>query len=211
MPATTCEAAVLIAVIARALVLLVASLGALICIYLGWRLYKDAVISRSEGTLEGAGWKLTLTAASPGLFLIAFGIWLLISLVNRTTSIEQSVSTATERKADWKATLLTSSATAASSRLPSATSATTEDASQGTLKPPSSSCQCPCPLKSTKIAFFPGTRPLDAPRIRDAMRKSIKAITRARDNAIPDVSDRAALVETLLEIEEAAVAAEQEQ
>jgi hypothetical protein len=78
-------------VIFRGLVLVIAALGGCMSIYLGWKLYKDGLLSNVDGSFKSNnGWKISLSSAGPGVFFAAFGMWLLVTLVNREISIDES-------------------------------------------------------------------------------------------------------------------------
>lgn len=64
-------------ILARIFMMTLVGIGALLSIYLGWRLYMGAVVSKVTGQLEAGGFKLKFAAASPGIVLAAFGAWLL--------------------------------------------------------------------------------------------------------------------------------------
>lgn len=64
----------------RGSALLLVSIGGMVCIYLGWRLYQSAMSSAVAGELSVQGLSLKLSAASPGVFLAAFGAYLLFSV-----------------------------------------------------------------------------------------------------------------------------------
>jgi len=78
----------LIQTIGRTLVLIFSTLGSIFSIYLGWRLYKDAMLSPVAGELEMRNIKLRLTAGGPGIFFAAFGMVLLSVLVTQHLAIE---------------------------------------------------------------------------------------------------------------------------
>lgn len=80
----------LIAVIARSSILVIAALTAALSIWLGWKLYKDAVLSRTEGEAKSGALKIKLAAAGPGVFFVAFGMWTLVALVNRPFELESA-------------------------------------------------------------------------------------------------------------------------
>lgn len=66
---------------ARGIVLIVAALAGTLSIYLGWKLYRDAVVSPTKGEAHFRGLTLHL-AGGPGVFLAAFGSWLLVHLAH---------------------------------------------------------------------------------------------------------------------------------
>jgi hypothetical protein len=85
-----CDTSEIIMVSARAAILLLCTVGGLLCIYLGWRLYKDVILVSARGEMEAPGFKFKLASGGPGIFLVAFGIWLLLSMSNRTLILEDS-------------------------------------------------------------------------------------------------------------------------
>lgn len=89
MLTSECLSPELIAIIARAVVLIVCSLAGTLSIYLGWRLYRDAVNSKTEGAAETSSLKVKFISAGPGVFFALFGMWLLVTLSNRTTEVSQ--------------------------------------------------------------------------------------------------------------------------
>jgi len=63
---------------ARVLLMFMVSLGAILSIYWGWRLYRDVVVvSQVSGELEVKGLTLKFVSAGPGIVLAGFGAWLL--------------------------------------------------------------------------------------------------------------------------------------
>ncbi|WP_157966845.1 hypothetical protein [Pseudomonas sichuanensis] len=83
MEASPCISPQLLAAIARCSVLIICAIAGLICIYLGWRLYKDAILSYTESEAKTSSFSIKIVSAGPGVFFAAFGMWLLVSLVNR--------------------------------------------------------------------------------------------------------------------------------
>lgn len=67
-------------IVVRGLLLALVSVGGMISIYFGWRLYQAAILSKVEGEYSGPNLKFKLSAASPGVFLAAFGAYLLLSV-----------------------------------------------------------------------------------------------------------------------------------
>ncbi len=64
----------------RGLLMLLVSIGGFLSIYLGWRLYMNAIISSVSGELDTGKIKIRFAAAGPGIILAAFGAWLLTSV-----------------------------------------------------------------------------------------------------------------------------------
>lgn len=76
-----CQTTIALAqIIVRGLLLSLVSAGGMVSIYFGWRLYQSAVLSQVEGEFSGHSLKVKLSAASPGVFLAAFGAYLLFSV-----------------------------------------------------------------------------------------------------------------------------------
>lgn len=79
-----------IAVISRAAALIISAFAGLFCIYLGWRLYRDANTSSTEGEASTSSLKIKIVAAGPGVFFALFGMWLLTTIVNTEAHISPS-------------------------------------------------------------------------------------------------------------------------
>jgi hypothetical protein len=63
--------------------------GGILCIYFGWKLYRDGIASAVESEMQhGDQWKFTLKALGPGVFFAAFGMWILVTVVNKQTVYE---------------------------------------------------------------------------------------------------------------------------
>jgi hypothetical protein len=79
--------------IGRVSVLILGMLAGIFSVYLGWRLYRDAVISKTTGELTYKTVKVALTATGPGVFLALFGTYLLYAIVSLPVdlSIEEAV------------------------------------------------------------------------------------------------------------------------
>lgn len=78
----------LIVFIFRGIILILCTTGGLMSIYLGWRLYKDSMLSPTEGTAQFEKFTFRLVSGGPGIFFCAFGMWLLVHLVDREVRIE---------------------------------------------------------------------------------------------------------------------------
>ncbi len=72
----------------RGMILVLCASGGILSIYLGWRLYKDAMLSRTEGTVQFERFTFRLISGGPGIFFCAFGMWLLVHLADRTAESE---------------------------------------------------------------------------------------------------------------------------
>jgi hypothetical protein len=78
-------------IIFRGVVLVIAALGGCLSIFLGWKLYRDGLLSAVSGEASAQGrWTIRLSAAGPGVFFALFGMWLLTTLVNREISLRDS-------------------------------------------------------------------------------------------------------------------------
>ena len=91
-----CDPEVLLSVVqlcVRLFLMTFVSIGAILCINWGWRLYRDCVVSRTSGELQSQNMKLKFTAAGPGVLLVAFGAWLLSLVATHQFSVETSTPT----------------------------------------------------------------------------------------------------------------------
>jgi hypothetical protein len=82
-----CDTVDFVVVASRSIVLIIAAAGGILCIVLGWRLYKDAILSKTEGSATLKHGRIKLAAAGPGVFFALFGMWLLVKLVDRPIQI----------------------------------------------------------------------------------------------------------------------------
>jgi hypothetical protein len=76
-----------ILVLGRVIVLILGMLAGVITIYLGWRLYKDSVISKTSGEVNFKSIKIILTSGGPGVFLAVFGAYILITVLNQKVEL----------------------------------------------------------------------------------------------------------------------------
>lgn len=106
-----CDTTIELARIAvRGVALAMVSAGGILCVYFGFRLYQSAVLSRVTGELSGLNLKVKLSAASPGVFLAAFGAYLLFTVsqhrwIEQETeerAVQASASQATPRASVWQ-------------------------------------------------------------------------------------------------------------
>lgn len=74
------------------IVQVIAALGGLLCIYLGWRLYHQGVASpvKGEAALGDSKWRFRLASAGPGAFLALFGAGLLAWLAYQKVGFEDT-------------------------------------------------------------------------------------------------------------------------
>jgi hypothetical protein len=78
-----------IALIFRGITLLLVTFGGILCIYLGWRLYRDGINSAVNSEFsKGEQWKITLRSAGPGVFFALFGMGILVWIVHNQTEIQ---------------------------------------------------------------------------------------------------------------------------
>ena len=85
--------------VSRGAVLVLCTLGAILSIYLGWRLYIEAVLSKASAAAEYKGMHLRLVAAGPGVFFALFGMIVLWVLVRGQSSITSETKTEAQRPA----------------------------------------------------------------------------------------------------------------
>ncbi|WP_175946318.1 hypothetical protein [Caballeronia sp. BCC1704] len=85
-----CQTVDLIVAISRATVLVIATCGGIMSIALGWKLYKDVILSKTEGSFKAGGWTIKLAGAGPGVFFVAFGVWLLVKIVGQQVELKIS-------------------------------------------------------------------------------------------------------------------------
>jgi hypothetical protein len=64
--------------------MMIVTLGGVLSIYLGWRLYRDGIASAVESEMQhGENWKFTLRSLGPGVFFALFGMWILVTVVSK--------------------------------------------------------------------------------------------------------------------------------
>lgn len=78
----------LIVISSRALILILNTIIGGICIYLGWRLYFEAIRIESKVEINSGSIKLIVQSAAPGLFFVAFGIFLLIYVLQQKVELQ---------------------------------------------------------------------------------------------------------------------------
>lgn len=88
-------------IIVRAILLTMVSAGGILCIYLGWRLYKDSIISKVTGEFSRGDLKLKITSACPGILLAAFGSYLLFTVAQHRFTINTSIPIPRSSSAQW--------------------------------------------------------------------------------------------------------------
>lgn len=94
-----CSQIDLIIAVTRAIVLVICALSGSVSIFLGVRLYQQTISSRSSGELSAMGMKVVLKSSGPGLFLIAFGVIVLLALVSRPASFDDTIGQSAVRHA----------------------------------------------------------------------------------------------------------------
>jgi hypothetical protein len=72
-----------IALLGRDTLLGICSIGGILSIYLGWSLYKSAILGAVAGEGRIGALTLRLTAAGPGVFFAIFGMFILHSIVQQ--------------------------------------------------------------------------------------------------------------------------------
>lgn len=68
---------------ARSINLSLAIVAGVICIFLGWKLYRDTIISKTTGDVTWRDFRIKLTSSGPGVFLVLFGAWLIYSVIEQ--------------------------------------------------------------------------------------------------------------------------------
>lgn len=80
---------VTIAFLFRGINLMLVTLGGILSIYLGWRLYRDGIVSAVESEVRhGDKWKFAMKALGPGVFFALFGMWILVTVIGKEVSTE---------------------------------------------------------------------------------------------------------------------------
>lgn len=88
-------------ILVRGFLLTMVSSGGMLCIYLGWCLYKQAIVSKTTGTVEVSSFKLRFSAGSPGVVLAAFGAYLLFSVAQHRFESETAAPAMAGAAAYW--------------------------------------------------------------------------------------------------------------
>ncbi|MFL9900039.1 hypothetical protein PQR71_18110 [Paraburkholderia fungorum] len=83
----SCMSVEFIAAVSRAGVLLTCAFSGVLSIYLGWKLYKDAIFSQTAGDAAVGKYRIKLAAAGPGVFFALFGMLVLWKLIQQPASI----------------------------------------------------------------------------------------------------------------------------
>jgi hypothetical protein len=83
-------------ILIRGALLLTVSAAGIFSIYLGWRLYRDAVVSKTIGAIEAPSFKLRFSAASPGVVLAGFGAYLVLAVAQHRFETETAAPIATK-------------------------------------------------------------------------------------------------------------------
>ena len=77
--------------IGRVVVLILGMGAGTFTIYLGWRLYKDAIVSQTTGELSYKSLKIVLAGGGPGVFLAIFGAYLLVSITGQKVDLSSTM------------------------------------------------------------------------------------------------------------------------
>jgi|GEM_PF-4380694 len=72
----------------RAVILILNTIIGGLSIYLGWRLYFETVRADSKVEINSGSIKFVIQSAAPGLFFVAFGIFLLIYVLSQKVEIQ---------------------------------------------------------------------------------------------------------------------------
>jgi len=81
----------IIAICVRGIVIILTTLAAIMCIFLGWRLYFENVRALSRLEAGAGNYKLTLQSSAPGVFFVLFGVALLMYVLQSKLEIEEVV------------------------------------------------------------------------------------------------------------------------
>jgi hypothetical protein len=74
----------------KGIILVLGTIGGIVCIVLGYRLYVRGVLEKGSGTAAGAGFEVSWKDYGPGVAFAAFGALLIVFCVTRTmTSYSQ--------------------------------------------------------------------------------------------------------------------------
>lgn len=136
---------VTIAFLFRGINMMLVTLGGLLSIYLGWKLYRDGIDSAVESEMQhGDNWKFTMKALGPGVFFALFGMWILVTVIGKEVSTESRSEPVEVEEISGEGT--DAGNAAATSRPPEV------DVKQGTEKPANGE---PTP-SSKKVSLWPG-------------------------------------------------------
>jgi hypothetical protein len=96
----------IIAFSTRAIVVILTTLAAIMCIYLGWRLYFEAIKVKGRIDIEAGPLKVSMTTAAPGLFFALFGAGLLLFVLQSRVEYqeEETIEQAPEESAETNQT-----------------------------------------------------------------------------------------------------------
>lgn len=171
--------------LSRAALLGLGAIGGLLCIYLGWKLYRDGLLSRTSGEAQSGRFKFKVASAGPGVFFALFGMWLLMTVVNRPLVME-------DREAG----------------LPNAAAAAAAAASGASAV--AASNEPPCLIRQRQRTLFSGGEQLQPDAVASALELAITSVradaARPGTASAPARKDeaerRASALEVLLELKE---------
>jgi hypothetical protein len=86
--------------IGRVTVLILGMFAGTFSIYLGWRLYRDSVVSKTSGEINYKSVRIVLTAGGPGVFLAMFGAYLLVSITGHKMDLSSTTPVAVTLRSD---------------------------------------------------------------------------------------------------------------
>lgn len=78
--------------VGRVIVLWLSLISGTVCIYFGWSLYKNTILSKTSGELTYGAVKLAIAANGPGVFIALFGAYIVATVVNQKLELSQSTS-----------------------------------------------------------------------------------------------------------------------
>lgn len=167
--------------IGRVTVLSLGMFAGTLTIYLGWRLYREGVTSRSQGELTFKNLRVALTAAGPGVFLALFGSYLIWSIVSQPLVLKSRISAPANARFDSHFLPSTESQVPTLRLLPVQATATTTAAPN---------C-AKCVITETEKRLFTGPDGLSPERVLDALTSAISAMEVSAASAKTDAEARA--------------------
>ena len=172
----------------RVAVLIIGMFAGIFSIYLGWRLYRDQVVSRVNAQIKWKDdFKLVFGAASPGIALALFGVWLLVTIVQQRVDLSEAVpnrnvqttkpstsQASLARRMEGQYSILPVQSTPSSSGGSNASNTTTKPVPDCTIR-----------IKSRRL--YSGDDDLSSADVRSALETSLIELERARQSEM-DIS-----------------------
>jgi hypothetical protein len=173
----------------RSVLLIICELAAILCIYLGWKLYIKAISSSTEGEVSGPGFKVKLASGGPGVFLCGLGVWLLLSVANRPfeTTTSEAIPSAQAPSGSTQPSALAEPASAQTRTASFYLAVATQPTSAGPQKPVTKSSVCL--VRHVTMRMDVGL-PLTTTDVELAVKSAAAAIRLAGSAAIVDNEER---------------------